>query len=278
MNALVIGPRADENKSGSERMKIEPILGMSPDEFAALAESVFIMVPHRADDGVTANIMLNTGFWARFGTSITAIRDDFGGFIEMTRANMVKMFRQVREDNPKIKYLVMIDNDEEVNWDAPYQLAAWDLPIVSGIICSHAPTRGIFANVFIKDEFGVARMPSFNRTGKIPGKGLKECHSVGTGLLCIRFDVFEKIIEAGDMPFVMTLEDRQSCFDTGVLKVGEDTTFCAQARKQGFKCFVDFAVRGKHFKTLAVEWPHSHIDDSIDVRTWQVDPGDYHHG
>lgn len=276
-NALVIGP--NPHRTAASQVEVtQPIMGLSEEEFAKLAASIFIMVPHRPAEGINSGLAINFGFWARFGTTITCIEDQFGGFIEHTRANMAQLFRTVRRDRPELKYLVMIDADEKVPWDAPYRLAAWDEPIVSGIICSYAEQRGIFANVFVKDEFNVARMPSWNKTRNIPGKGLKECHSVGTGLICIRHDVLDKIIDDGETPFVMTDADRKTCFETGVLKVGEDTTFCAQARKRGFACYADFGVRGIHYKTIAIEWPQSHVDYGIDVRQWKVDPGDYHHG
>ncbi len=277
MDAYVIGP--NPHKTAASKVEVvEPIMGMPVEEFAKLAQSIFIMVPHRDSEGLNAGLAINFGFWARFGTTITTVPDQFGGFIEQTRANMCDLFRRVRADRPELRYLVMIDADESMSWDAPYRLAAWDEPIVSGIICSYAAQRGIFANIFVTDKHGKARMPSWNKTRTIPGRGLKECHSVGTGLICIRADVIDAILDGGDMPFVMNEDDRRSCLDTGVLKMGEDTTFCGQARKHGFKSYADFGVRGIHMKTIAIEWPQSHIDYSIDVRQWDVDPGDYHHG
>lgn len=277
MPAKVIGPNPHRTVA-SQIEVVQPIMGMSQEEFAKLAASILIVVPHRVSEGISSALALNFGFWARFGTKITCNEDEFGGFIEAVRANICTLFNQVRRDMPEVKYLVMIDADEACEWDAPYRLASWDLPIVSGVICSYSPGRGIFANVFIKDEHNVSRMPSWTKTRTIPGRGLVEAHSVGTGLICIRHDVIDKIIEGGDIPFVMTPDDRKSCFDTGVMKVGEDTTFCAQARKHGFKSYVDFGVRGTHFKTIAIEWPQQNIDYMMDVRDWKVDPGDYSHG
>jgi hypothetical protein len=252
------------------------MMGMEEEQFAKLAQSVFIMIPTRGT--IASDLALMFGHWARFGTTITAVKDQQAGFIELVRANMCDLFRRVRHDRPELKFLVMIDDDEAVPWDAPYRLAAWNEPIVSGLICSHEDHRGIFANIFVEDEYKIARMPSFNRTQKIPGRGLKECASVGTGLICIRHDVIDGIIEAGGKPFMLSEKDRDACFDTGVLKMGEDTTFCAQAKKLGFQTYVDFGVRGKHFKTIAVQWPQSHVDYSLDVRDWKVDSKDYFHG
>lgn len=269
-----MGP--NPHKTAAARSEVvQPIMGMSEEEFAKLAQSVFIMVPNRGT--VSSKLFITNGFWARFGTTITEVEDRFGGFVEQLRANMCDLFRRVRKDRPELKYLVMIDDDEGVPWDAPYRLASWDLPIVSGVICSYAQGRGIFINVFVKDRYGVARMPSWNKTKVIPGKGLRECHSVGTGLICIRHDVIDAIIEGGQIPFAIPEESKRDAFDTGVLKVGEDTTFCAQARQHGFQSYVDFAVRGVHRKSIDIEWPQCNIDYNLDVRDWEVDPGDYHH-
>lgn len=277
MDHVVIGPNP-QTTSASKTILTGPILGMTEEEFQKLAASVLIVIPHRPSEGVSGDLALNVGFWARFGSRVAVDEDQFGGFIEHTRAGICKLFQQVKRDNTDVKFLVMIDADEKVPWDAPYRLAAWDLPIVSGVICSWSQGRGIFANVFIKDEYGVARMPSFDKTRKIPGRGLVEAHSVGTGLICIRGDVIDQIVDAGEVPFVMSESDRRSCFDTGVLKVGEDTTFCSQARKLGHKAFVDFSVRGIHYKTIPIMWPESAIDHDLDVRDWKVSPADYHHG
>jgi len=276
MGNLILGPSPQVTSASSTTTPSPTMMGMEEEDFAKLAQSVFIMIPTRGT--IASDLALMFGHWARFGTTITAVKDEFGGFVELNRANMCRLFQQVRRDRPELTYLVMIDDDEAVSWDAPYRLAAWGEPIVSGLICSHEDHRGIFANIFVEDEYKIARMPSFNRTKSIPGRGLKECASVGSGLLCIRHDVIDGIVDSGEKPFVLSEKDRAACLETGVLKMGEDTTFCAQAKKLGFQSYVDFGVRGKHFKTIAVQWPQSHVDYSLDVRDWKVDSKDYFHG
>lgn len=276
MSNVVLGPSPHRTSASSTEAPAPSMLGMEEDAFAELAQSVFIMIPTRGT--IESDLSLMFGHWARFGTTITTIKDENTGFLEMTRANMCNLFRRVRHDRPELTYLVMIDDDEAVPWDAPYRLAAWGEPIVSGLICSHEDHRGIFANIFVEDEYKIARMPSFNRTKVIPGRGLLECASVGTGLMCIRHDVIDGILESGENPFVLSEKDRTACLETGVLKMGEDTTFCAQAKRLGFKTYVDFGVRGKHFKKIAIQWPNSHIDYNLDARDWKVDSKDYFHG
>jgi len=277
MNAKVIGPEPQKS-SAQEVEAVGPIMGMPEAEFAELAGSVLVMIPHRRGLAVTANLAQNIGYWSRFSTPVATVEDEFGGFVEMTRSGLVRTFLDYCRDNQKIKKLLMVDADQSIPWDAPYRLAAWDLPVVSGIICSYTESRGIFACFTMKDEYGVARFPSFNFTGKIPGKGLVKIHSAGTGLLCIDKAVLEAILESGDIPFVIPEEKRRQCFDTGVLKWGEDISFCRQCEKLGFDIYVDFGVRGIHHKTISLQWPKSHIDYNLDSREWKVDGRDFYHG
>jgi hypothetical protein len=277
MDVKVIGPEPEQT-SASKIEVVRPIMGMSEEEFAALARSILVVIPHRSSEGVTAGLAQCIGYWSRFATAVATIEDEFGGFVEMTRAGMVRFFLDYCRDRQDIRYCVMIDADENVPWDAPYRLAAWDLPVVSGVICSYSQARGIFACFTVKDEYGVARFPSWNFTKSLPGRGLIEAHSTGAGLLCIKKEVFEAILNDGDTPFVIPEEKRRQCVETGVLKWGEDISFSRQCEKLGFKRYVDMSVRGTHYKTVAVQWPESHVDYTIDPREWKVNARDYAHG
>jgi hypothetical protein len=278
LEAKIIGPDAETAKSAVRRESVMPILGMSEEEFVKLARKILVMIPHRRSEGINAGLAQAIGFWSRFGTATATVEDDFGGFVEMHRAGMVRTFLDYAGDRTEIEYCVLIDSDESVPWDAPYRLAAWDQPVVSGVICSYSEARGIFACFTVKDEYNVARFPSWNITKKMPGRGLIEAHSVGTGLLCIKKHVFETIIASGDTPFVIPEEQRRHCIETGVMKWGEDISFSRQCEARGFKRYVDLSVRGIHMKTIAIQWPSSHIDHDVDPREWKVDTKDYLHG
>lgn len=277
MDFKVIGP--DPGSSSATKIEtVGPIMGMNEEQFITLARSVIVMIPHRRGTGITAGLAQNIGYWSRFSTAVCTIEDDFGGFVEMTRAGMVRTFLQYCRDRPEVEYCVMIDADENVPWDAPYRLAAWQIPVVSGVICSFTEGRGIFACFTMKDEYGVARFPSWNFTGKMPGKGLVKAHSAGTGLLCVKKAVFEKILASGETPFAIPEEQRRHCLETGVLKWGEDISFCRQCERHGFDINVDLSVRGVHYKTLAIQWPMDSIDYDLDPETWQVDSREFHVG
>ncbi|MDH3307415.1 MAG: hypothetical protein OEO77_07875 [Acidimicrobiia bacterium] len=258
--------------------EVGAIMGMSEDEFAALAQSICIMVPHRPSGGISGGIAQANGLWARHGVSFAPVEDEFRGHIDIMRASMCRAFLQYCYDRPECKFMVMMDSDELVPWDAPYRLAAWDLPIVSGVVCSISEGRGIWACFTVKDKYGVARFPSFNYTNKLPGKGLVDAHSVGGGLVCIRKDVIQDLYDAGEIPFLIPDKVRREACEVGTLKFGEDTWFCEQARKIGHKCYVDMAVHAVHIKSTNISWPRSHVDYNMDPEDFEVDGREHHHG
>ena len=278
VDVKIMGPDPQRMTGATMVEQTGTIMGMTEEEMGRLANSILVLVLHRKDEGVSGGIMAANGVWARHGMSSGPIEDRFGGHIDVTRAGMVKAFLDYCRDRPEVDKLVMIDSDEDVPWDAPYRLAAWDRPIVSGVVCSYSEGRGIWACFTLKDQYNVARFPSFNFTNKIPGKGLVEAHSVGTGLVCVKKKVYEDIIAAGEIPYLIPDDIRRQAFEIGTLKYGEDTWFCDQARKLGYKSYVDCSVRAVHYKTIPISWPLSHIDYNMDPREWRVDSRDYHHG
>lgn len=277
MKAKIIGPTADTS-SAVMTENVQPILGMTAEEMSALAETIVVFVPHRPSDSPQSGLFINAGFWGRQGLAYAAIDDGHGGFVEMTRSNMARNFLDYCRDRPSIDKLVMIDADQNVPWDAPYRLAAWDLPVVAGIVCSYSDSRGPWACATFRDKYGVARFPSYTMTKTIPGRGIKEAHSVGTGLICIKKQVLEAIFDSGDYPFRIDEAVRNSCFETGTLKQGEDIAFSRQCEKLGFKRYVDFSVHAVHFKYLGIQWPKDGIDYNLSPSDWEVNDRDYHHG
>lgn len=267
------------HRTSADSLKIfQPFMGMSPEEFRSLASKILVCIPHRPSEGVNKSLFRNAGIWAMLGTPTADVADQFDGFVEMTRGGIVRTFMQYCQDRPEIEYLVMIDNDEGVEWDAPYKLAQWGKDVVSGIVCSFSVAKGgIFACVCVKDRHGVARFPTVKRTKKLPAQGLREIHTAGTGLICIHKRVFEAMLEAEDYPFMIPEDVRRHCCATGLLKMGEDIAFSERCHRHGFKLYVDFSVRAKHYKTVEIAWPDEAIDTSLDAKSWEVADDDYVH-
>lgn len=276
MNARINGP-VDGNMEGTQTQVAAPIMGISQEEFEKLAASIMIAIPHRPSEGVTAGLLSAAQMWSRFATPTATVQDQFGGFVEITRAGMARMFLDYCKVRPHVKYLVMIDSDQEVGWDAPYRLAYWGAPIVSGVVCSIGGGGNIQACFTLKDDYGNPRFPSTVFTRTMPGRGLLPVHSCGTGLICIRRDVLEAMAAADITPFLVPDVDRQKAAASGVMKYGEDIAFCRQAEALGFARFVDLSVHASHFKTLPIMWPEGQIDFEMDPATWKVDMRDYCH-
>lgn len=256
------------------RSKNHPFDEMSNTEKGALAESVMVITLHRRGEGVNPGICTHYGHWAVNGVKHGTVEDPFGGFIELTRAGVLHLFRETVADNPEIKYLVMIDNDQRISAEGPLRLAAWDKPMVSGVVCGFSPDRGIFACFTIKDDNGVGRFPSLRETKVMPATGLVEASHVGTGYLCLRRDLIENVMEATD-PFFVPEDIRRESLRMGNLRKSEDIVFAEQCSALGYTPYVDLSVHALHEKTIALGWPESQIDPSLDAGDWKASVFDY---
>ena len=275
MRTLVAGPNAIDKKA-EKSFVVSPLPGMTEDEFAELAQSILIMIPHRVSEGINPELAINFGTWARYGTPLSMAKDPHGGFIEAVRGGMVRQFLEYAEDRPQIKYLVMCDADQGIDWDAPYRLCQWDRPVVSGVICSIGSNRGIFANFTIKDKHtGIGRFPSYNYTRRMPSKGIVKADRLGTGLIAVRKDVFEVLDQNGEIPFYIPDDIRRKGAAIGTMKKGEDIVFSEQCEKYGFDRWVDLSVHGSHHKTVAIRWPADALDPNLDVDSWDVSEHDH---
>lgn len=253
-------------------------MGLEPEQFYALSRKVLVAVPHRLTEGVHPSFVKNAGFWALSATPFATAADEFQGFIELTRSGICRIFLKYCDDHPDCEYLVMIDNDEAVHPHAPYQLAQWEKDIVSGVVCSYSSTKGgVFACFTAKDEFGIARFPTVNKTKKLPASGLMPVETCGTGLICIHKRVLEAMFAEGRGPFEIPEETRRHCVLTGTLKQGEDIAFCERAKSMGFDIYVDFACRAKHYKLMEIDWPEKMRDSEMKTSEWRVAPDDYIH-
>lgn len=263
----------------SESPKVDPVSGLSGDDLNALLKSILIVIPYRGSEGVDVNLEDKISYWRGCGIAVQKIEDQFGGFIELTRASICKKFLDLCRDSAEsLDKLVMIDSDEDVSPEAPVKLAMWDLPVVSGVVSSPNPRRGVFANFTVKDKYGVPRFPSVKFTKKLPTRGIIKVHSTGTGLICIKKNVLETMFNAGEIPFYIEEKMRRDAVKTGVLPLGEDTRFSQQCEAHGFDRYVDFSVHGIHYKRVGVCWPSTGLDPDMKVEDFMVDVKDYLHG
>jgi len=275
ISATVQGPDSHESEDATDVQTVMPLAGLTDEQFAELAASILVVIPHRSNEGIGAGICTHFGMWGRIGLRVATVKDPHGGFIECTRGGIVQLFLETAWKNPDIKYLVMIDNDQSIQWDAPLRLAQHEKPVVSGVVCGYNAERGIFACFTAKDENGIARFPSYRDTKFLPAEGLIEVEQAGTGLVCVRRDVLEVIRENGEQPFMIPEDVRVEGIRAGQLRKSEDICFCERVCKYGFGRYVDLSIHATHFKTVPIGWPADCIDDTISAIDWKPSAFDY---
>lgn len=252
-----------------------PMAALSEEAFAEIVMQTLVVVPYRADEGVNPGVCNHFGMWGRIGLKYATLKDPHGGFIEIIRGHAERVFLDMADQDPRLKYLVFVDNDQGIEWDTPLKLVRHGLPVVSGVVCGYNAERGIFACFTSYDEKNVPRFPSYRFTKSFPGKGLKKVHQCGTGLVAIRRDVFETIIERGEQSFVVPEKLRIDAYRVGHIKQGEDFSFCDRVRAAGFDIHVDFSIRAIHYKNIGIAWPEELIDDDLDAKDWDVSTLDF---
>jgi hypothetical protein len=262
----------DPGKFGNPKECVIPegLPGLSIEETREIGKQITVAIPYRSSEGIAAGICTHFPIWAGFGIQIAEIRDPHGGFIEIVRAGIVRVFLDQRRINPERKFLVMIDNDEAVEWDAPLRLARHNLPVVTGVVCSMSDEKGIFACFTVKQKNGEAYFPTTKKTGVMPAQGLVEVHQTGTGLLCVRYDVFEKILDSGAIPFYIPEELRKQSALTGDLHRSEDITFADACDWLGIKRYADLSVQAKHQKLVSIMWPKDLLDPNLSGDDWVI--------
>jgi len=235
------------------------------DENRDLWRSIHCVVPVRPMDGMNCLLTRMLTIWYGEGCAWSQLNDHMGGFIELTRANMVYSFLKKQK---AWKYLLMLDNDMEPPIDLPYLLARHDQPVVGAPAMSVDKRFGPQLCFTIKDTEGKYRFPAM-RNGAIPGSGLREVGHIGTGALLIRRDVIESFsFTPGDTPFYVPEDVRQKGARTGNLLIGEDIAFCNAVRAKGFKMYVDLEAHVGHRKTVALMWDDDLRDPAMDSDSW----------
>jgi hypothetical protein len=272
-----LGPQKDdaEDYAAEVQRETDLVYGMGVKELEKLAQKILVVIIHRAAEGIHHDLAAAIGMWARMGMRVSMIRDPHGGFVEVTRAGVVNTFLEYRERAPEVEYLVMIDADEAIDPSAPFLLARHGKPVVSGIICGFNAKYGLFACFTAEDENGMPRFPCANNGTKLPTEGLIKAYQVGTGLICIRYDVLETMRSKKMEPFALDDWSRERSFAEGVLKKGEDICFSERCEELGFDRWVDASVHGGHQKVLQLGWPQTNLDPDLDVEEFRTSRADY---
>jgi len=125
------------------------------------------------------------------------------------------------------KYLMMIDDDHEFNFDIVEKLMSHNVDIVGGLAFKRRP--GYEPCVYRQNQEDKQYYP-------IVPKTFQEVDVVGTGGIMIK----REVLEGMSFPYFYTE------YDENKVHWSVDFKFCINAKKQGFKIFVDPEVQLSH--------------------------------
>lgn len=258
---------ADELREQAKRF-----LGLAAD-YENLLQDIVCIPPVRPSEGFNIQLCQMLSLWNMVGITYDPLRDFMGGFIEITRAQIAKLFLERCTE----KFLLMIDNDMVPPPDLPLLLARHDKPVVGSCAMAVIKPDGATLCFTRRDREGYYRFPSVVNCQVIPSKGLIEVGHVGTGAVMIRRDVLESFTWDKDdpdneIPFLVDQETRVAGAIEGILKRGEDFAFCRQVRQKGFKVYVDLEAHVGHLKQINLLWPPEARSDNMDADTWFLEP------
>lgn len=154
--------------------------------------------------------------------------------------------------NHKFNYLWMIDDDMIVPPDLFEKLVRHDVDVVAPLaFMRFFPHKPVIYNV--EEGFDVVTKQHYYQNyvvDRYPKNQLVECDAVGFGSVLIKVNILEQI----QKPWFMVM--------TGS---GEDVHFCHQARKAGFKVFMDTSTKlahlGKRKKITEYTFEHATNND-----------------
>lgn len=139
-----------------------------------------------------------------------------------------------------------IDSDIEWSIEDFKQIYESDLDIVGGLYQIHPNGRVAVAFFDLADKElpTVVNEADFILLDPEP----VECYGLGFGFISMKSGVFE----ACDRPWFLMERIRYPHLEFD-LNIGEDYSFCVNARRNGFKVFVDPTVKVKHHKEIVYE-------------------------
>jgi len=202
--------------------------------------------------------------------------------INRARNNVVAKFLA----NPKFTHLIFLDVDLEFRAEDILKLLWHDKEVITGSYpikeinwekVVSMSKDGVPAKDLLKKSTRFVVNPRPDSSGKVEVKdGAMSIHDAGTGFMCIKREVFEKLIEAyPELKFTDdtgSLKDEErnwtyaffnSYIDDDNRFLSEDYGFCRYWQKIGGKIWVDPGIDIKHLGRLNFEG--SMIDQLVDM-------------
>jgi hypothetical protein len=229
-----------------EAVESIPKISIHSDEaIDALCRRIVVAVPFQDSRGVHPELQDMLFRWKASGVETIRFANS-GGFLDVVRAHAAHVFVGEHRDRD---ILVMIDSDVVPEDPASViELATWEAPVVAAVCVIRNPKGELVANFAHQGPWG-NRSPRLGQHD-LPSQGLVEAIWIGTGMVAIRREALEKIVD----PFLLPDSIRKEAVRTGVLAEAEDQYFSRQAREAGLQLFVDPAVRPEHYKVGPLAW------------------------
>jgi len=179
--------------------------------------------------------MVPADFFASF---VRLKRPDFS-FLRAENGPIAEMRNDLVREAMAINatHLIMMDVDMVYHPDTIIRLLSHDLPIVGALVYRRYPP---FDPILYRGEINTYLTITDWQEGD-----MVEVDATGTGCLLFNMEVFEKMPD----PW---FEFRPNPDETRGGVVGEDIGFCSNARKAGYRIFVDTSIPADHLSTMRV--------------------------
>jgi hypothetical protein len=170
-------------------------------------------------------------------------------------------------ETPDVEWLWFVDSDQVFEPDTLHRMvvtaSANDVKILGALIPIVGPT-GLISNLYVDHEEAITHVvlnPFMEHFGP---PGPKEFAATGAGCLLIHRDVLEAIHKDQGDHISYFYEDRRYSPSGERRWMGEDITFCLQARELGFPVIVDTSIHVGHHKDVRTWWPEEIPDHMAD--------------
>jgi len=142
------------------------------------------------------------------------------------------------------EYLVMLDDDNPC-YKNIFDLLDLDLPVVGGVYPGKKDDGIVFFAFDTEEKDGTT---VFHQVALEKRHGLQEVGAVATGLIVIKREVIQKIIDKRWLPF------EEGFDEDGILNYGDDMGFCKKCKDLGIPVHAHFDYVGSHMKEVDLLW------------------------
>lgn len=224
----------------------EPSIGLGGDEL----QRIVVLIP--------AYVNVSTRFLTNI-LGLVALHPEPVDFLVMQSPYVDQAMRHAVQDLlsiPEWKRLVVVETDMVAPKEALVKHAFHTDDIVGSVYFQHAPPHQI--NCMIAEPGDTGRYGHPNAVSvkeMLEKEALWECDVVGLGFTSIARHVLEDW--NSDIPTFMNgykHEERDNEFTHGT--ISHDVHFCIEARKQGFKVYLDTSIRCQHITESVTDTRH----------------------